>query len=359
MPAAGALLVQLGSPAAPTPREVRRYLREFLGDPRVLDLPALSRRLLLELGILPWRSRRSAAAYRSIWTPAGSPLLAHSLALRDAVRQRLPDVPVELGMRYGKPSLAAALAGLRAAGCRDVVVLPLYPQYAASTTGSALAAVLERAAGAWDVPHIHAAPPFHADPGFLEAWRQVAAPALTAAAAEHVLFSFHGLPERQVRRSDPTGGHCLAGDDCCAEPGPWTPWCYRSQCLATARDLAQVLELAPGTWSWAFQSRLGRTAWLGPPTAAHLQELARTGCRRVAVLCPSFVADCLETLEEIGLRGGEVFRRAGGEALHLVPSLNAAPPWAEAVATLLRRELAAVQASAPPPATGSSRTGSS
>ena len=334
----GVLLIQLGTPASPATRDVRRYLREFLSDPRVLDLPALPRWLLLHLVILPRRPRASAAAYRSIWTPAGSPLLVHSRALAEGVARELgPGFRVELGMRYGEPALAGALERLRAAGAERIVALPLYPQYAASSTASSLARVFELAAARWDVAAIRAVEPFYGDPRFLDASAAVARGPLAAFRADHVLFSFHGLPERQIRKSDPSGTTCLARPDCCDVPAPAHRRCYRAQCTATARALAARLELAPGSWSLAFQSRLGRTPWIRPYTDERLPELAARGAKRLAVLCPSFVADCLETVEEIGIRGREQWHALGGDALLLVPSLNAHPAWITAVATLVLR----------------------
>jgi ferrochelatase len=334
----GVLLVQLGTPASPEPRDVRRFLREFLSDPRVLDVPAPWRRLVLELAILPRRPRASAAAYAKIWTAEGSPLWVHSRALAAALAAALgPGHAVELGMRYGEPSLAGALARLRAAGAERVRVLPLFPQYAASSTGSALARVAELAAEGWDVPALETIPAFYGEPAFVAAWAAVARGPLTAFRPDHVLLSYHGLPERQIRKSDPTGGHCLSRPDCCDAPGAALPRCYRAQCTATSRALAAALGLEGGGWSMAFQSRLGRTPWIRPYTDECLDALAARGVKRLAVLCPAFVADCLETLEEIGIRGREQWRRAGGDELLLVPSLNAHPSWVAAVAEWVRR----------------------
>ncbi len=240
-------------------------------------------------------------------------------------------------MRYGEPSLAGALSRLRAVGAERVRVLPLYPQYAATSTGSAFARVAELAAGAWDPPALELMPAFYDDPGFVAAWTEVAGGPLSGFAADHVLFSFHGLPERQIRKSDPTRGHCLARADCCDAPGPALARCYRAQCAATARALAASLELRPPAWSLSFQSRLGRTPWIRPFTDEVLPALAARGAKRLAVLCPSFVADCLETLEEIGIRGRAQWREAGGDELLLVPSLNAHPAWVSALAARLRR----------------------
>jgi ferrochelatase len=333
----GVLLVNLGTPRAPRPREVRRYLREFLSDPRVIDLPAPLRWVLLNLVILPTRPRSSARAYREIWSDAGSPLLVHGRALRDAVAKVLgADYRVELGMRYGEPSIPQALSRLDMADTARLVVLPLFPQYSSAATGSALARVLEEVARANRVPPLHAIGPFHDEPGYLRACAAVAGSALASFRPDHVLSSFHGLPERQVRAADPGGAQCLAREDCCGALGDRNRDCYRAQCFATARALAAALDLAPRCHSVAFQSRLGRTPWIRPHTDQVLPELAGAGVRRLAVLCPSFVADCLETLEEIGIRARAQWQALGGEDFLLVPSLNAEPDWVECVADLVR-----------------------
>jgi ferrochelatase len=329
----GVLLVQLGTPDAPTPRALRRYLGEFLSDPRVIDLPAPLRWLLLHGVILRVRPRRSAAAYRSIWTPQGSPLRLHSEAFAAALARELgAGFAVALGMRYGRPKIDDALAALARAGATRLLVWPLFPQYAEAATGSALARVFERLRRFPSFGRVRALGPCFDDPGFGAAWVEVARPALATARADHVLFSYHGLPERQVRAADPSGSHCLAHADCCAALGPANARCYRAQCFATSRMLAAALGLAPGSYSTAFQSRLGRARWIQPYTDAELERLRRAGVRRLAVLCPAFVADCLETLEEIGLRAAERWRALGGDELVLVPSLNAHPRWVEAAA---------------------------
>lgn len=333
----GVLLVNLGTPEAPRAPEVRRYLREFLGDPRVLDIPALARWLLLEGLILRVRPRRSAEAYAKIWTPAGSPLLVHGRALCAALGERLgPGYRVELAMRYGEPSLARSLERLRAADVACIQVLPLFPQYASSSGGSASARVMELASQLWNVPAIEILGEFPEDAGFVAAFAAVTREALAGFDADHVLMSYHGLPERHVRKSDATGRHCLAQDDCCAALAAANRRCYRAQCHATTRALAAALALEPGSFSVSFQSRLGRTPWIKPYTDLVLPELAARGVKRLAVICPSFVADCLETVEEIGIRGREQWRALGGQELRLVPSLNAHPRWVEAVAALLQ-----------------------
>jgi protoporphyrin/coproporphyrin ferrochelatase len=334
----GVLLAQLGTPDSTRVADVRRYLREFLSDPRVLDIPGPARWLLLHAVILPFRPRRSAAAYRAIWTPEGSPLLVHGRALAEGVSKALgPGFCVELGMRYGTPAIPDALGRLLDAGADRVIVLPLFPQYAASSTGSALERVLAAAASRWNVPEIVTLGAFYEDPGFVAAVADRARPVLEALQPDHVLLSFHGLPERHVRKSDASGGdHCLARATCCDAIVAANRHCYRAQCFATSRALVAALGLRPEETTTAFQSRLGRTPWIRPYTDEVLAELARRGVRRLAVLCPSFVADCLETLEEIGIRGREQWRTAGGEELALVPCPNASPAFVEAVAGWIR-----------------------
>lgn len=340
MTGAGVLLANLGTPDAPRPRAVRRYLREFLSDPRVLDLPNPGRTLLLETVILPFRPRRSAEAYAKVWRPDGSPLLANGRALAEAVEKALgPAHPVALGMRYGEPSLDGALERLVTAGAPRIVVLPLFPQYASSSGGSAAQRVMELAGARWNVPPIEVLGEFPEDPGFIASCAAVAQEALAGFDPDHWLMSYHGLPERHVKKSDPSGRHCLASADCCDGMVDANRRCYRAQCHATSRALAAALGLPPGRWSVAFQSRLGRTPWIKPYTDFVLPELAAQGVRRLAVLCPSFVADCLETLEEIGLRARDQWQDLGGEELRLVPSLNAHPRWVEAVVAMLRPRL--------------------
>ena len=338
-PRTGVLLVNLGTPDAPETGPVRRYLRQFLSDPRVLTMPAPARWLLLNGVILPTRSPKSAEAYRSIWTDQGSPLLVHSKALAEAVSDRLDDRHVvRLAMRYGQPSIEAGLAELEAEGVDRIVVLPLFPQYASAVTASVAAEVfacLDRRA---DIPPVEIMGAFYDAPGFAEAWAAAVGPGLADFGPDHTLLSFHGLPENQIRTSDPQAGHCLASDDCCARPGPSLRRCYRAQCFATSRSLVAALGLDPTATSTAFQSRLGRTPWIRPYTDEVITTLHAQGVRRLAVLCPAFVADCLETVEEIGLRLRQDWLDLGGEALWLAPCPNAHPRFADAVADWVRRD---------------------
>lgn len=333
----GVLLVNLGTPDAPEPGPVRVYLREFLNDPRVIDIHPVARWMLLNAIVLPIRPGKSAEAYRKVWTEDGSPLLVFSRALAARVTEALPEAEVVLAMRYGSPSIPDGLAALRKAGCDELIVLPLYPQYAASSTASTIDRVYAEVKKAWKPPFVTIVPPFFDDPRFIDAFAQVGRPVLDALEPDHVLMSFHGLPERHILKGDPTGGqHCLASEGCCDAIGPNNQMCYRAQSFATARLIAEALEIPKAKFSVAFQSRLGRTPWIKPYTDHVLVELAQRGVKRLAVFCPAFVADCLETLEEIGMRAKEDFLAAGGEALELVPSLNATGPWVDTVVGLLR-----------------------
>jgi ferrochelatase len=333
----GVLLSQLGTPASPSTRDVRRYLREFLSDPRVIDLPAPARWLLVNGIIAPFRAPKSAHAYRAIWQPGGSPLRIHTEALAAALAKTLGErFAVEVGMRYGAPSIPQALDRLARAGASRIVVLALYPQHAESSRGTALAVVQAWGAKRPGAPELRVLPPFFAEPVFVGAVAAQARPVLASLRPDHVLMSYHGLPERHVLAADPSRERCLARPDCCAQPGA-TDFCYRAQCFATSRALAAALELAPERVSTSFQSRLGRARWIGPSTDDLLVSLAGRGVRRLAVLCPSFVADCLETLEEIGIRARERWTELHGESFALVPCVNASAPFLEFIEAQVRK----------------------
>ncbi|MFZ5468835.1 MAG: ferrochelatase [Myxococcota bacterium] len=334
----GLLLVNLGTPDAPTTGAVRRYLREFLSDPFVIDLPAPVRWLLLHLVILPSRPSKSAQAYRKVWSERGSPLLWNSFDLVSEVARMLEgEFVVHLAMRYGKPTLEDALAAMKDKGVTELVLFPLYPQFATSSTESTVQRVAELLRTSWPGLPVKTVPAFFDDPGFLQAFADVGMPVLEKSRADHVLFSFHGLPVRHVTRLDASGAHCLARPDCCDQLSEVNRHCYRAQSYATARALAARWGLSPERYTVGFQSRL-TSRWIQPFSDVLLVELAKKGVRRLAVVAPSFVADCLETLEEIGIRAKEVFQAAGGEDLVLVPSLNAHPTWVRAVAELARRQ---------------------
>jgi len=331
----GLLLVNLGTPASPRPADVRRYLREFLSDPRVIDIPGWKRRLVLELFILPFRPKSSGEAYEKVWTDRGSPLLWLSEDLAGKVRARVGDaVEVELAMRYGEPSIRAALARLHARGISRIVVFPLYPQYSSAATGSSIQEVFERVSELWNVPYLQIVPPFYDHPAFIDCCARIAREHLAQGDYEKVFFSYHGLPERHVRKSDDTGRHCLERDDCCSAIVEANRNCYRAQCYATTRAISAAIELSPERLIVSFQSRLGRDPWVRPYTDVLLAETARAGCRRAAILAPAFVTDCLETIEELGIRAVKTWRDNGGETLHVVPCLNANDDWADALVTI-------------------------
>lgn len=341
----GILLINLGSPDAPRPREVRRYLREFLSDPRVIDIPAFARFLLLNLIILPFRPRRSAHAYAKIWTERGSPLVAHSRDLCERVTQELERVApgqylVRLAMRYGRPSIASALAEFRAAGVDRIKIAPLYPQYSTAATASSLDRVYSELRAHWNIPSISTLAPFFAHPGFLDPYARQAGELLrqeeNAAGRpfDAVVFSFHGIPERHVTRADACGV-CKFNDACCASVNETNRFCYRAHCFATARGLAQRMGLAHDRWMVTFQSRLGRTPWLKPYTDLEFAALPARGVKRLFVLSPAFVADCLETLEEINMQGRDTFLGAGGESFVYAPCLNSGEEWARGLAQIL------------------------
>jgi ferrochelatase len=333
----GILLINTGTTAAPLPAETRAYLREFLSDPRVIDKPAWARWLILNLFILPRRPKQSAEAYSLIWTEEGSPLLTITKAQAHGLKERMPDHEIEIGMRYGWPSIPHAFKQLKEKGVDRIIAAPLFPQHSSAANGSALQLVYELAAKEWNVLPVSALPPFYDDSAFLDAWGAVTQPVLDDFKPDHILFSYHGLPESQVRKSELTPGHCLGSENCCDEIGAANQHCYRAQCFATTRDLVQRLDLKEDDYTVSFQSRLGRDPWIKPPTDEVVPALAKKGVKRLAVLCPAFVSDCLETLEEITIRAKEDFTKAGGEDFAQVPCLNDHPAWLDALTAMIKR----------------------
>jgi ferrochelatase len=330
MPPVGLLLSNLGTPEAPTAAAVRPYLRQFLTDKRVLDMPWLLRQLIVRGVIAPFRSARSAHAYAKIWTPEGSPLLVHSERLTKAVATKLgEDWKVVLGMRYGKPSLGGALDSLLDAGCHKILLLPLYPQYALVTTGSTVEEIWRLSGKLGNPPDLRVMPSFPLLPGFIQAQADRIAPLLERGPDEHVLFSFHGIPERQIRKADGTGT-CLTGA-CCETFTDANRLCYKAQCHATTRAIASKLGLAKEGWTISFQSRIGRDPWIGPYTQQTAVELAGKGVKRLVVATPAFVADCLETLEEISIGVRASFLNAGGASFACAPCVNSDEGWIDAV----------------------------
>ncbi len=325
----GVLLVNLGSPDSPSVGDVRRYLAEFLMDGRVLDVAWPLRAFIVYGCILPFRPRQSAEAYHKIWTAAGSPLIVISKRVQAELQKRV-QVPVELAMRYQSPSIAGAVQNLLRRGVTELLLLPLFPHYAMSSYETAFERVKDVLANLAPRISLEVQPPFFDAPDYISALAGSAADYLKRD-YDHLLFSFHGLPERQIKKSDPTGGHCLTVKDCCAVASPAHATCYRAQCLKTAAAFAAKAGLPPGKHSVAFQSRLGRHPWLKPYTDHELARLGSSGVKRLLVICPAFVSDCLETLEEIGLRGRDAFLQEGGQELTLIPCLNDHPLWLEAL----------------------------
>lgn len=329
----GSLLVNLGSPDSPSVPDVKRYLREFLMDARVLDTPWPLRALLVNGVILRSRPAESAEAYESIWTEEGSPLIVISRRVHELVREKT-DHPVALGMRYGNPSVESAIRGLMSE-CGDeleeIFMVPLYPHYAMSSYET----VVELARGVVRriAPKVRLVvkPPFYDRPDYIDALVESARPSLERP-HDLLLFSYHGIPERHVRKSDPTASHCLASESCCATDSPAHRFCYRHQVKRTTELFLEKAGIAKEKHALSFQSRLGRDPWLKPYTDLELERFARDGVKRILVICPAFVSDCLETLEEIAIRGSRDFVAAGGEELRFIPCMNDHPKWIDTLA---------------------------
>lgn len=322
------LLVNLGSPDSPSVPDVRRYLNEFLMDGRVIDVAWPVRRLVVGL-ILIKRPAESGHAYEKIWTKDGSPLVVTSKHVQAALQQRVK-IPVELAMRYQNPSIEFAVKNLAGKGATEVLLIPLFPHYAMSSYETAVVRVQEVAAKVAPGMKLTVQPPYYDHPDFVAA--------LVASAADflkrdydHLLFSYHGIPERHLHKSDPTGGHCLKVENCCEVASPAHATCYRAQCFATTRAFVKLAGVPEGKYSVSFQSRLGKDPWLKPYTDYELVRLAQEGKKRMMVICPAFVSDCLETIEEIGMRGCEDFMAASGKEYTRIPCVNEHPLWIDAL----------------------------
>jgi ferrochelatase len=331
----GVLLINLGSPDSPAVADVRRYLREFLMDERVIDSAWPVRFALVNGLIIPRRAEQSAHAYRSIWTKAGSPLVVTSRNICKALQDRV-DAPVELAMRYQNPSIVEAINNLVYEDVDELLVIPLFPHYAMSSFETAAERAREVAFELSPQMKVKILEPFYDHPDYIAALVASAEPFL-AAQPDHLLFSFHGLPERHLRKADPTGQHDLTRTPCCDSSNPGHKTCYRAQCYNTVRSFAGEAGLIEGKYSVAFQSRLGREPWMRPYTDVQIAELAKTGVKHLAVICPAFVSDCLETLEEIGIRGREIFLANGGKEFTLIPCLNEHPLWIEALEKMITK----------------------
>jgi ferrochelatase len=327
----GIVLMNLGSPDSTKVKDVRRYLNEFLMDERVIDMPYLGRLLLVKGIIVPFRAPKSAAAYRSIWTKEGSPLIVISRQLQVALQQQVEE-PVVLAMRYGSPAPWTAYDELlqKEPGIEEVVLVPLYPHYAMSSYETAVEYAKEVHAKKKYSFKLTIIPPFYKEPAYLHALAESIKPYLQQP-YDHILFSYHGIPERHIHKGDITGGHCLKVNDCCNTDSPAHSQCYRHQCFVTTRQTAATLNIPADKHGVSFQSRLGRDPWLKPYTVERLAQLPAQGVKKLLVVCPAFVSDCLETLEEMGEEGKEIFLHAGGESFTLIPCLNTHPLWVKAV----------------------------
>lgn len=332
----GILLINLGTPDAPNKKAIRRYLREFLSDPRVIDLPAMARWLLLNCFILPFRPKQTSHAYQQIWTPQGSPLLLNSQQLSHALQEKLgTDFCVRLGMRYGSPSLSMALHQLQQQRCEKIIILPLFPQYSSAASGSAIEKTLSIIKQWHEIPDLEIITDFYQHPAFIHAQQQVIQTSLKDFNPDLLLFSYHGLPERQLNQTNCHQSECNL-KTICPRSQAINRFCYRHQCYVTSEKIAEALGLEKSQYVTSFQSRLGKTPWIRPYTDEQLKILAKHGIKKLAIVCPSFVADCLETLEEIGIRAKKQWLDTTGNEFKLIPCLNAETTWVSAITTMIK-----------------------
>lgn len=327
----GILLINLGTPDAPTPEKVGSYLREFLMDPQVVDIPWIFRWIFVNALIVPRRKIKSAKLYQKIWQKNGSPLLTNTRNLTLKIAKHLPTYQVEFAMRYGAPSIKSVLEKMNV---DDLIVVPLYPQYALSSTQSSIDECLIQIKNLKQKCKVRFMPPFYGHSLFINTYKEMLAN-FDHANFDHVLMSFHGLPKRHLTKLSST---CFQNESCCDKISDANKNCYRAQSFATARALAEKLEIPKDKYSVTFQSRLGRTEWIKPYTDVALQELPLKNKKNIAVLCPSFVSDCLETLEEIDIRGRADFKNFGGEELTYLPCLNDHEVWAKNLAKMISEE---------------------
>lgn len=331
----GVLLVNLGSPDAPTPEAVKPYLDEFLMDERVIDLPYLLRAFVVRGIILRKRPAKSAAAYKKIWWKEGSPLIVISKRTQEKIRQRV-DIPVALAMRYGNPSLESGLKELADKGVTEVLLFSLYPQYAMATTETIEVLADELVKKKYPQLKVTKFPAFYNRPDYIESLANVTQKDLANFDYDHILFSYHGVPERHIKKTDKTGKHksvkIKEGEYCCKPGTPEAEFCYRTHCYETTRQMVEKLGIPEDKYTLTFQSRLGIDKWLQPFTADKVRELAQKGVKKLAVLTPAFVADCIETLEEIEMEAGTDFKANGGEQFKMISCLNDDDQWMDTMA---------------------------
>ncbi|GAA4275080.1 ferrochelatase [Aquimarina gracilis] len=328
----GILLVNLGSPDSTDPKDVKKYLGEFLMDPRVIDVPLWARTLLVKGIILNTRPKKSAAAYKKIWWDEGSPLIVLSERLQKKVQERV-DIPVGLAMRYGSMTLKKGLQALVDQGVEEVLTIPLYPQFAMATTETIDVKVEELKNEFFPSLTITSLPAFYNKPEYIDVLSSSIAEKLEGIEYEHLLFSYHGVPERHIRKSDISNGNCKMDGKCCFKKGSIQhEFCYRHQCEMTTVQVAKKLGLKNGTYSTSFQSRLGFDPWLQPYTDRTIERMGKEGIKKMAIVTPAFVSDCLETLEEIAMEGQEIFHEVGGKEFTTIPCLNDRDDWADVLA---------------------------
>ena len=325
------LLANLGSPDNADEASVRRYLDQFLMDPYVIQLPWVLRRLIVSLLVLPKRPKDSAEAYKSVWLEEGSPLIVFSQQLKQALQQQV-ELPVGMAMRYGSPDIESELLTLaRQPGIEEILFIPLYPHFADSTITTSIELAKEVIKKHQLDVKLNTVAPFYQQDDYIMALVESAQSHLEQP-YDHLIFSYHGLPESHITGLDKSGSHCLKSSDCCQIANPAHATCYRHQVIMTTQRFVEKANLPAEKYSIAFQSRLGRAKWLDPNTEDRIRELAASGAKNILVICPAFVTDCLETLEEIAIRGQEVFEQAGGEKLTLIPCMNQHPKWVETLA---------------------------
>ena len=328
------LILNLGSPDSTEVSDVRRYLKEFLLDERVIDSSPLARNLLVRGIILPTRPKKTAAAYRKVWTDAGSPLIVTSQSVQQKIQEEV-DVPIELAMRYGSPSIQDAIKRLNDKGVQELFIMPLYPHYAMSSYETVLVRVDEEIKQQAPTMTWTVMQPFYKDEDYIEAMVENARPHITED-LDKLLFSFHGIPERHLHKADSSHAHCLNVPNCCNISHPAQSTCYRHQCFETVKALTKKMVFKMEQYSISFQSRLTREPWLRPYTDYVLESFPEQGVKRLAVICPAFVADCLETLEEIEMEGRKEFLAAGGEYFTMIPCLNDHPAWISMLVNRIR-----------------------
>ncbi|WP_055447412.1 ferrochelatase [Lacinutrix mariniflava] len=322
----GILLVNLGSPESPEPKDVKKYLGEFLMDERVIDLPLIARTALVKGIILNTRPKASAAAYKKIWWEDGSPLIVLSERLQKKVQEEV-DFPVALAMRYGSMTIKKGLQELVDKGCDEVFLIPLYPQFAMATVETIVVLAEEIRAEYFPKLKIESIKPFYNNPEYISALANSIKDDLKDKKYEHLLFSYHGVPERHIRKSDITKSHCKIDGSCCETASKAHEFCYRHQCKEVTRLVGEYLKLEPDTYSTSFQSRLGFDPWLQPYTDRTIERLGKKGVKTMAIATPAFVSDCLETLEEIAMEGEEIFHEMGGKDFTTIPCLNTNKDW--------------------------------